>query len=51
MDEKKLSNITVLQLAQLLEDGLLNACWLDENMSVLEFITEYLNYFDERIKS
>jgi hypothetical protein len=38
-----LKNITVLQLAQMLEDGLLNAGWLDENISVHKFIKEYLS--------
>jgi hypothetical protein len=38
-----LQSITVLQLAQMLEDGLLNAGWLNEDISVHKFIKEYLS--------
>ena len=39
---EKLKNITILQMAQQLEDGLIHSGILDENMSVLEFIKHYL---------
>jgi hypothetical protein len=46
---KLLKSMTVLQLAQMLEDGLLNAGWVDENISVHEFIKEYLSKQYEEI--
>jgi hypothetical protein len=53
---KILKNMTVLQLAEMLEDGLINACWLNEDITVHDFFKEYLiklymeMYYDERDK-
>jgi hypothetical protein len=41
-DIEKMKNVTILEMAQQLEDGLINMYSLDENMSVLEFIKYYL---------
>jgi hypothetical protein len=38
-----LKNLTVLQLAMHLEDGLVNSCLLDENMNVYDFIKILIN--------
>jgi len=38
----KLSNVTIAQMANQLDDGLIHMCTLDENMSVLEFVKYYL---------
>jgi hypothetical protein len=51
-----LKKITVLQLAEMLEDGLLNSCWINENISAYEFIKEYLSkqyneiYYNSKIE-
>ena len=41
---KKLENITVVELAQRLEDGLLHGGWLHEETNVLEFIKNFVVY-------
>lgn len=40
---ERLKNMTVIELAQRLEEGLDHMCILDEKMSVLEFIKHYLD--------
>lgn len=40
-DMKKLNKVTILQLAQQLEDGIVHSL-IDENMSVSEFLKHYL---------
>jgi len=46
---EKLKNTTVLQFAQLLEDGLIHGAWLNENTSVLEFIKTFFNdWYDNK---
>ena len=42
---EKLKNTTVVQLAMQLEEGLLHMKSIDEEMSVLEFISNYLHEF------
>ncbi|MCM3109892.1 hypothetical protein [Lederbergia lenta] len=41
-DVEKLESVTVLQLAQQLQDGLIHGYWLHEDTSVLEFIKNYI---------
>lgn len=41
-DIEKMKNVTILEMAQQLEEGLVHMCSLDEKMSVLEFIKYYL---------
>lgn len=42
-DLEKMKNVTILDMAQQLEEGLLHMQILDEKMSVLEFIKNYLS--------
>lgn len=44
-----IKNTTVLQLAQILEDGLLNSGWLNEEMSVFEFLKDCLIHMNDQI--
>lgn len=46
-----LKSMTVVELAQILEDGLLNSCALNENMSVLEFIETHFALNEPKKKS
>jgi len=39
---EKMSNITIVQMANQLDEGLIHMSALDENMSVLEFVKNYL---------
>lgn len=40
---EKLSNTTLAELANQLDDGLIHMGILDENMSVLEFVKNYMH--------
>jgi hypothetical protein len=41
---EKLQNMTVVELAQMLEDGLLHGCWLHEETNVIDFLKKFVTY-------